>query len=206
VRTGILGGTFDPVHIAHLHAGETALHQARLDRVLFMPAGNPWQKASRPVTEVRHRLEMVRRAVEGVPGLEVDDREVTRDGPTYTADTLASFPDDEELFLILGADSALGIESWHRHEDVLDRVTVLVAPRPGFDPDEVLAVIPQAVFLSMASLGVRGTDIRSMAGEGRPFRFLVTDAVYRYIVGQNLYTDPAGGDRVGVPETSEEQS
>jgi nicotinate-nucleotide adenylyltransferase len=206
VRTGILGGTFDPVHIAHLHAGETALHQARLDRVLFMPAGDPWQKAARPVTDARRRLEMVRLAVDGVPGFEVDEREVLREGPTYTADTLAGFPDEEELFLILGADSALGIESWQRYEEVLDRVTLLVAPRPGFDPDEVLAMVPDAVFLNMAPLGVRGTEIRAMAGEGRPFRFLVTDPVYRYIGQQNLYTDGAEGDRVGVPETSEEQS
>ena len=206
MRTGILGGTFDPVHIAHLHAGETALHQAGLDRVVFIPAGDPWQKAHRRVSDASHRLEMVRLAVEGVPGFEVDDREVVREGPTYTADTLDSFPPDEDLFLILGADSALGIESWHRYDEVLDRVTVLVAPRPGYDPDEVLALIPDAVILEMAPLGVRGTEIRAMAAEGRPFRFLVTDAVYRYIVDKNLYTHPREGDSVGVPETTEEQS
>lgn len=206
MRTGILGGTFDPVHIAHLHAGETALHQAGLDRVVFIPAGDPWQKADRRVSDASHRLEMVRLAVEGVPGFEVDDREVVREGPTYTADTLDSFPPDEELFLILGADSALGIESWHRYDEVLDRVTVLVAPRPGYDPDEVLALIPDAVILEMAALGVRGTEIRAMAAEGRPFRFLVTDAVYRYIVDKNLYTHLREGDSVGVPETTEEQS
>ncbi|MFQ5522030.1 MAG: nicotinate-nucleotide adenylyltransferase [Acidimicrobiia bacterium] len=206
MRTGILGGTFDPVHIAHLHAGETALHQAGLDRVVFIPAGDPWQKASRGVTEAAHRLEMVRLAAEGVPGFEVDDREVAREGPTYTADTLASFPVDEDLFLILGADSVLGIETWHRYDEVLDRVTVLVAPRPGYDPDEVLALIPDAVILEMAPLGVRGTEIRAMAREGRPFRFLVTDTVYRYILEQNLYTDAPKGDSVGVPEKPEEQS
>ncbi len=206
MRTGILGGTFDPVHIAHLHAGETALHQARLDRVVFIPAGDPWQKASRRVTDAQRRLEMVRLAVEGIPGFEVDDREVLREGPTYTVDTLASFPSDEDLFLILGADSALGIESWHRYEEVLDRVTVLVAPRPGYDPDEVLAVIPEAAILEMAPLGVRGTEIRAMAAEGRPFRFLVTGGVYRYINEQNLYADAHKGDSVGVSETTEEQS
>jgi nicotinate-nucleotide adenylyltransferase len=206
VRTGILGGTFDPVHIAHLHAGETALHQAGLDRVLFMPAGHPWQKSARPVTSPSHRLEMVRLAVAGVAGFEVDDREILRLGPTYTIDTLAGVPEEEELFLVLGADSARGLGSWHRYEEVLARATVLVAPRPGVDREEVLAVIPHAVFLAMAPLGVRGTEIRRMAGEGRPFRFLVTDAVYQYIVGQDLYTQTPEGDRVEGPETSEEQS
>ena len=109
MRTGILGGTFDPIHIAHLHAGETALYQARLDRVLFMPAGEPWQKADRRISGAEHRVEMIRLAIEGVD--RVRDWTIgkfEREGPTYTIDTLLSFPDDEDLSLILGADAALG--------------------------------------------------------------------------------------------------
>src|SRR3970040_1404301 len=92
VRTGILGGTFDPIHIAHLHAGETALFGAGLDRVVFMPAGDPWQKEDRALTSAAQRLEMTRLAIEGVDRFEVDERETRRDGPTYTIDTLHSFP------------------------------------------------------------------------------------------------------------------
>ncbi len=131
VRTGILGGTFDPIHIAHLHAGETAQFAAGLDRVLFMPAGDPWQKAERSMTPAADRLAMTELAIEGIEGFEVDDRELHRDGPTYTIDTLLTFPAEEELFLILGADAAVGLPSWHRWEDVIERAGVLVVPRPG---------------------------------------------------------------------------
>jgi nicotinate-nucleotide adenylyltransferase len=206
VRTGILGGTFDPIHIAHLHAGETALHQADLDRVLFIPAGDPWQKLARRVSATEDRLGMVRLATVGVDGFWVDDREAKRDGLTYTVDTLATFPDDEELFLILGADAALRIPTWERHREVLDRATVLVAPRPGTDSTTVAAVLPDAVFLDMAVLEVSGTEIRAMVANGSPFRFLVTDEVHSYIAENNLYAERAGADSVEGPTNMEELS
>jgi nicotinate-nucleotide adenylyltransferase len=93
-----LGGTFDPIHIAHLHAGEVSLNQANLDRVLFIPAGAPWQKSDRIVTGAAHRLAMVELAISGFDGFKADDQELVRDGPTYTVDTLSTFPADEELF------------------------------------------------------------------------------------------------------------
>ena len=196
MRTGILGGTFDPIHLAHLHAAETALF-AGLDRVLFMPAGDPWQKEDREVTEVDHRVAMVRLAIEGNEGFEVDTREVEREGKTYTIDTLDTFPDDESLFLILGADSAAGIRSWHRYEEVLERARMIVVPRPGTSPSAVTEALPGALRLEMAALDVSSTMIRAMAKEGRPFRFLVPEPVHQYIVDNNLYAKPQSGDRVG---------
>jgi nicotinate-nucleotide adenylyltransferase len=206
VHTGILGGTFDPIHIAHLHAGETALHQARLDRVLFMPAGAPWQKAERRITDAEHRVAMTRLAIDGVPGFEIDLREVSRDGATYTIDTLHTFPEDEELSLILGADAALGIESWHRWEEILQRAAMLVVPRPGTDPRDVQSVLPDAMFLDMAVLEISGTEIREMAALGEPFRFLVAASVHDYIAAHGLYADLGGGDRVGDSSDQEEGS
>ena len=206
MRTGILGGTFDPIHVAHLHAGETALASAELDRVLFMPAGDPWQKTDREVTPSHHRLEMCRLAVSGVEGFEVDDRELGRDGPTYTIDTVETFPSDEELFLILGADAALGLPTWRRIDEVLERVTVLVVPRVGFESAAVEAILPTAVFLDMALLGVSGTKIRQMSESGDPFRFLVPAAVYRYIEDNRIYAQSDGGDSVGSPTDLEETS
>jgi len=206
VRTGILGGTFDPIHLAHLHAGETALYQASLDRVVFMPAGEPWQKGDRLLTGAAHRLEMIRLAISDIDGFEVDDRELEREGPTYTIDTVLSFPEDEELSLILGADAALGLPTWHRWDEVVDRVSVLVVPRPGTDAREVQSVIPQAVFLDMAVLEISGTEIREMAQIGEPFRFLVPLAVHDYIEGLGLYEEPDGDDRVGGSFDQEEGS
>lgn len=206
MRTGILGGTFDPIHIGHLHAGETALYQAGLDRVLFIPAGDPWQKEGRPVSDAKHRLEMTRLAVEGVPGFEVDDREVLRDGPTYTFDTLRSFPDDEELSLVLGADAAMGIHTWHRAPEVLERARVLVVPRAGVDSRQVLESIPDCSFLDMGILEVSGTEIRARATTGEPFRFLVTESVHRYIRAHELYQHPSGDDMVERSPQMEESS
>jgi nicotinate-nucleotide adenylyltransferase len=206
VRTGILGGTFDPIHIAHLHAGETALYQANLDRVLYIPAGRPWQKDETAVMASEHRLEMTRLAIDGVEGFALDDQEVLRDGPTFTADTLASFSDDEELFLILGADAASRIQTWDRFEEVLVRTTVLVLPRPGTDSRVIADVIPNATYLDMAVLEVSGTDIRNLARDRQPFRFLVTEPVHDYIVENHLYPDRRETPRVEAPTDVEEQS
>lgn len=206
VRTGILGGTFDPIHIAHLHVGEVAMHQAALDRVVFMPAGDPWQKAEGTITAASHRLAMVRLAVTGVEGFQVDDRELARDGPTYTIDTLASFPDEEDLFLILGADAAAGLSTWHRHEEVLERATILVAPRNDVDITGVMETVPSAMLLDMTTLGISGSAIREMAATGAPFRFLLPEAVYRYIADNSLYTQEGEHDMVGDPTNREEQS
>lgn len=206
VRTGILGGTFDPIHIAHLHAGEVARHQAGLDRVVFIPAGDPWQKTGQVITPAAHRLAMTRIAADGIDGFEVDDREVSRDGLTYTIDTLETFDPGEELFLILGADAALGLPTWKQPRRVLDRATVLVAPRPGTDSTAVAAVVGKAMFLDMAVLEVSGTEIREMARGGQPFRFLVTPGVYEYIIENNLYAEDEGGDMVEDSPELEESS
>lgn len=183
-----------------------ALHQAGLDRILYMPAGSPWQKSDDEVSPGTHRLQMTRVAIDGVDGFEVDDREVIRDGPTYTAETLDSFPPDEELFLILGADAASRMPTWERHEDVLSRVTLLVVPRPGTDSTAVARRVPQAVFLDMSVLDVSGTDIRKMAREGRPYRFLVAEPVYQYIQENLLYAQRDGADNVEAPDRMEKSS
>jgi nicotinate-nucleotide adenylyltransferase len=188
VRTGILGGTFDPIHVGHLHTAECALHQADLDRVLMVPAGDPWQKSGRDVTEGKHRLEMCRLAVADADGLEVDLREVDRDGPTYTIETLGTFPSDEELFLILGSDSLGGIETWQRWEEVLDRATLIEAPRPG--TPRGMGDRHGAMQLDMGLLEISSTDIRRRVAEGRPYRYLVTGPVYGYIEQTNLYAEP----------------
>lgn len=187
VRTGILGGTFDPIHVAHLHTAECALHQVGLDRVLIIPAGDPWQKAGRDVTPGKHRLEMCRLAVEGVEGLEVDLRELDRDGPTYTIETLGTFPPDEELFLILGSDSLSGIETWQRWEEILERATLVEAPRPG--ANRGVGANYGAVYLEMGLLEISSSDIRRRVAEGEPYRYLVTAPVHAYMEVTNLYAE-----------------
>ncbi len=141
-------------------------------------------------------MEMVRLAVEGVPDIYGDDREIRRPGATYTADTLASFPENEDLILILGSDAAAGFRTWHRWEEILERVSIAVAPRPGVAVDKV--DLEGAVPLEMGLLEISGTDIRRRVREGRPFRYLLADRVYRFVLENGLYTQDDDDDMVGA--------
>jgi nicotinate-nucleotide adenylyltransferase len=201
VRRGLLGGTFDPPHIAHLIAAETAYRDLGLDVVTFLPAGAPWQKAGRGVSDPRHRWEMTRLAVAGVPYFQADDREIVRDGWTYTADTVATYPDGEELVLILGADAAAGLATWERHEEVLRRVRLAVAPRPGVERRTVHAVAGDHEWLDTPLLPVSGTQLRDMCRAGRSIRFLVRDPVFGYIEEHALYrgAEPGSGSSGATP-------
>jgi nicotinate-nucleotide adenylyltransferase len=193
VRSGLLGGTFDPPHIAHLLAGEVAYRQLGLDRVIYLPAGSPWQKADRRVSSAGDRWRMTQIATSGVSYFVPDDREVHRDGWTYTIDTLATFEPSEEIVLILGADAARGLPSWEKADQVLERVRVAVLPRPGTARAGVESAIGSATWLDMPALPVSGTMIRQRFAAGTGVRFLVPDGVYDYMVEKNLYQENAQG-------------
>lgn len=186
MRRGILGGTFDPPHMAHLVAGETARQQLSLDVVTFMPAGAPWQKAGRAVTAPSHRWEMTLRAVEGVDYFEADDREIRRDGWTFTIDTLLEFTDDD-VVLILGADAAAGLPTWHRADEVAERATIAVMPRPGMRREDVAIPGGRVVWLDAPELALSGTLLRAIRSQGRSIRFLVPEPVFGYIEEHGLY-------------------
>lgn len=191
VQRGILGGTFDPPHVAHLFAGEAAYRELTLDVVTFLPAGAPWQKAGSAVSAPAHRLEMTRLATEPAAYFEVDDREVRRDGWTYTIDTLDTFPPDERVVLILGADAARGVPTWHRSRDVIDRVRFAILPRPGVERSQVDAALAGAevVWLDTPEIELSGTMLRARARAGHSLRFLVPDPVWRYVLEHGLYGD-----------------
>jgi nicotinate-nucleotide adenylyltransferase len=169
-------------------AGEAAFRELDLDVVTFIPAGSPWQKAEREVSHTGHRWAMTSRAVEGVEYFDADDREVRRDGWTYTVDTLAEFSDDE-VALILGADAAAGLGSWHRCEEIIDRAEVAVMPRPGTDRELVEATGARVRWLDVPDLAISGTMLRRRRGEGGSIRFFVREAVYAYIVEHDLYAE-----------------
>ena len=174
--------------MAHLVAGEVAYRDLNLDVVTFVPAGAPWQKADRRVSDAEHRWQMTCRAVRGVSYFEADEREVRRDGWTFTADTLAEFDPAEELVLILGADAARGLRTWQRWEQVVSRAQLAVAPRPGIDRAEVEAAIPiPFTWLDMPLLLLSGTTIRRRAEAGKTCRFMVAGPVWEYIEDQHVY-------------------
>lgn len=187
VKRGILGGTFDPPHLAHLIAGEAAYRQLGLDTVSFVPAGLPWQKADTGVSSAADRLEMTRLSVEHIPYFTADDIEIERGGSSYTIDTVEAFAQDE-LVLILGADAALGLRSWDRWQDILDHVELAVAPRPGVGRHEVEHAVPQEIhWLDMAPLDMSATDIRERARKGLSIRFYVRESVWQYTRENHVY-------------------
>ena len=185
----ILGGTFDPPHIAHLAAGEAAYEQLGVESIAFLPAGRPWQKAGTGVSDAADRLEMTRLAVAGIEHFSVDDREVYRDGWTYTIDTVTSM-DEDRIALILGADSAIGLPTWHRADELLERVQIAVVPRPGVTRAAVGdALDADVVWIDTPALDVSGTMLRRRVAEGKSIRFLVPEAVRTYIVEHRLYRE-----------------
>ena len=187
VRRGILGGTFDPLHVVHLMAGEAARHLLDLDVITFITAGDPYQKHGIPMSAKEHRWAMTVLGVEGVDYFEADDREVRRPGPSYMVDTLATFEDGEEIILILGADAAAGLPSWHRWEDVVARTTVAVISRPGVAEEEVAATGAPYVWLDTPGIPISSTQLRARVEAGRSIRFFVPDPVWHYVAENRLY-------------------
>lgn len=188
-RIGVLGGTFDPVHVGHLVVAQDARHCAGLDVVLLIVANVPWQKAgSRQVTPAPLRLQMVRAAVEGIDGLEASDLEIERGGESYTADTLeelaVSHP-GAELFLVLGADVAAQLGTWKRVDDVRRLARLVVVNRAGDQAPELPGwrVTP----VEIPDLEISGSDIRDRVAAGRPIDGLVPPGAVRLVRKHALY-------------------
>ena len=190
LRRALLGGTFDPPHLGHLAVAQAAWEQLDVDVVTFLPAGDPWQKSDRGITPAALRCEMIAAATAGVVHFEVDSREAERAGPTYTWDTIVSFG-EEATVLVLGADAAAGVGTWHRGGDLVDRIDVAVVGRPGTSRQEVEAVIPRVRWLEMPELDLSSTALRAWIGRGFSGRFLVPDAALEVIRSHSLYSDRA---------------
>lgn len=192
MRIGLLGGTFDPPHLGHLVAAETAREALGLDEVRWLVAGRPWMKGEE--TAAHHRVAMVEAAVATHAAMAVDDREARRDGPTYTADTLAELTDeapDVAWTFLLGADAAASLPDWHRVDDALPLADWAVVARPGVDwPRHGLADRLQQV--EMPLIGVSSTDLRARAAHGRSLRYLVPDPVLDHIHRHRLYRSADG--------------
>ena len=203
MRLGILGGTFNPPHVAHLICGQEAWRELALDRVLLVPARIPPHKPVEHEPGAEHRLQMCRRAVAGDERLEVSDLELRREGPSYTVDTLielrAHAPHDE-LVLILGGDIAAGLAQWKRAEEVLALATIAVAKRRGTARGAVERALAslqggeRARFFQMPGISVSSTMVRRRVRAGQPIRYLVTEPVREYIEAHALYRE---GDDAG---------
>ena len=210
-RIGMLGGTFDPVHIGHLRGALEVAELLELDELHLTPSARPPHRDMPSVT-AEDRLAMVRSAVQGVSPLTVDDRELKRDKPSYTLDTLesmrAELAPQDQLFLLLGWDAFCGLPSWHRWEELLEHCHIVVLQRPDADsesPDAMRNLLaaravsdPKALkgpggnitFVWQTPLSVSATQIRQLLASGKSVRFLVPDAVLAYIDAHGLYRAP----------------
>jgi nicotinate-nucleotide adenylyltransferase len=186
MRVGILGGTFDPIHIGHLIAASSVYEALNLDSVVFIPAGDPWQKRDRDLSPGQQRLEMVKLATENDDRFQVSDVEIVRSGPTYAVDTVREWkrlnPSDE-LFWIVGSDALSGIPSWHEWEAFVSEVTIVAVNRVGQND----SVPFDFVSVDMPEVRISATELRDRFTNGLDTQYLVPKNVSQYISDQGLY-------------------
>ena len=197
---GIMGGTFDPVHVGHLAVAEEAREALGLERVLFVPAGQPPHKPPGSVTPVRDRVAMVRLAIAGNPAFELSTLEIEREGPSFTVDTveaLARAHPEATLHLILSAETFAELPGWHEPDRLFDSARMAVVPREGYpapDPAWIERAFPgredRVDYLGGPRLGLSSTALRTRVAAGRSIRYLVPEAVEAYIVDHELYRRP----------------
>ena len=192
-RIGLLGGSFDPPHLAHLSLARTALQTLDLDELWWLPAGQPWQKAGRALEAGVHRSAMVRLLIQGEPRFRLDERELRRTGPTYTVDTVrecrAAHP-EADFFLILGQDQYGRLDTWRDWPALLQDVTLAVAGRAGEAPaaPAATAVHPHRLeVLPLPDIPVSSSALREALARGDEVSLMVGEAVAGYIARHHLY-------------------
>src|SRR5437660_5161270 len=200
-RIGILGGTFDPVHLGHLIMADHCREQGQLDQVWFIPAARPPHKQDRPLTPFVHRVEMLALAIAGMPSFRIDELEKDRPGPSYTVETLQELQGrhpDTQFALLLGSDCLPDLPSWKNPTRIVELAELLVFSRPDWplrQPEEVrqsLSLAPEAPLrlrvVHAPLIDVASRDLRQRVAHQRSIRFLVPRAVECYIEEKKLYS------------------
>ena len=196
MNIGVLGGTFDPIHIGHLVVAEEARIRLGFREVLFVPAGQPWRKIDRNVTLAVHRVEMVHRAIADNPYFKLCTLEVERPGPSYTVDTLTmlrkQLGNEASLFFILGRDTLAELPLWKEPNKLVQLCRLVVAPRLGSkDLKHLETAIPglldQVIQLDMPVIGISSAKIRQRIAQGLTIRYWVAAEVEKYITEQKIY-------------------
>ena len=197
METGLLGGTFDPIHLGHLIIAEAVRAQLGLDRVIFIPAGEPWLKADRGITAGEHRLAMVRLAIEEAPFFEVSTIEVDKPGPSYSVDTVSDLRDRGKLYFIVGPDALADIPRWKEPARLVELCQLIAVGRPdSYEADlrALEAAVPgiskRIMFADVPQIGISSTQIREKVRAGHSIRYLVPPAVEDYIHEHRLYSQP----------------
>ncbi len=200
MNIGVLGGTFDPVHIGHLELAEAVVSRLNLDCILFVPAGNPYLKVNQHVTPAEHRLAMVRLAVAGHPAFKVSAMEIERPGPSYTVDTISELRKElkaeDEIFFILGWDILAELPRWREPLRLIQLCRLVAIPRVGYpkpDSRSMEETIPglshRVLVLGKPVINISATVIRERVARGLSIRHLVPEAVAEYIKEHGLYKE-----------------
>jgi nicotinate-nucleotide adenylyltransferase len=197
MNIGVLGGTFDPIHVGHLIIAEEARVELGLSEVLFVPAGNPWLKVDRAITPAAMRVEMVRRAISGNQHFGLCTLELERSGPSYTVDTIASLKQEmgeQSFFFILGQDSFNDLPLWKDPAKLVGLCRLAVVPRVGLSLPEfnsgafaIPGLADRVIELSTPLIGVSSSEVRQRVSRGLSVRYLVVDGVADYIAEHGLY-------------------
>ena len=198
MRLGIFGGTFDPIHTGHLIIAQEALVAANLDEVWFLPTGQPWMKEGTRISESKHRIAMAKMAIEAHPAFKISRREVDKEGPSYTVDTMSAMRQQEasgeKLFFILGIDSLATLHLWKQPAALFDMCGLITINRTvteEFDIAELDKIRPDATeqvkFIEGPIVEISGAKVRQRVHEGKPITYWVPGSVERYIEDKGLY-------------------
>lgn len=201
LRYAIMGGTFDPIHFGHLAAAEAVKEELHCDKVLFIPSGNPPHKKMRTLTDVKHRFTMTAMAVSSNPDFELSNIEISRNGYTYTLDTVKQLLDyynnNVELIFITGADAILEVETWYKVEELLKLCSFVAVNRPGYEKSKLEQKLQylqskynsRLYSIDVPGLNISSTDIRNRVKEGRSIKYLVPEEIEKYIYKYELYKE-----------------
>ena len=196
MNIGVLGGTFDPIHIGHLIVAEEARVRLGFNEVLFVPAGQPWLKLDHNITPAVHRVEMVRRAIAANPHFKLCTLEAEHSGPSYTVDTMTMLQkqlgSEAELFFLLGRDTLAGLSLWKEPEKLVQLCRLVVAPRLGSKDlkqleTSISGLLDKVIQLDMPVIGISSSEIRQRIAQGLSIRYLVPAEVEKYITEQKIY-------------------
>jgi len=198
MNIGILGGTFDPIQLAHLAVAEEARTRLDLAEIIFVPAGQPWLKANSPISTAEHRIQMVRLAIADKPYFKLSTVEIDRAGPSYSVDTVAELQGQlgagDELFFILGWDSLAELPLWREPSRLIQMCRLVAVPRPGYSaPDlkkleaDILGLSQRVILMDKPEIDISATDIRNRVAHGLSISHLVPEPVERYIKQHRLY-------------------
>lgn len=207
-RIGVLGGTFDPIHIGHLIFAEQVRVLCGLDKVIFIPAKNPPHKLNDGVTQINHRFEMCRIAIQNNKYFEVSDIEMLSDNLSYTYNTLQKMKKElgnsTELYFIVGSDAWLDLDEWYKSEALLNEFSFIIGDRPGYKEDlvnEKIKIIKEKYNtnvekIDIPEIDVSSSNIRDLVFQRKSIKYLTPEVVENYIIDNKLYLTQIAGDRI----------